>query len=90
MEESTHVQRMMYCKFIVLSGIPLVSRVFLKNTFFKKKLGRYPHVPLWGLYKAYPKAFFCRTSLEGQTTVKNNDFYNIDFTQSTLAFDYAL
>ena len=36
--------------------------------FFKKKLGRYPHVPLWGLYKAYPKAFFRRTSLKGHTT----------------------
>ena len=48
--------------------------------FFKRKLGRYPHVPLWGLYKAYPKAFFVWTSLEGQTTQsKIEDFYNVDF-----------
>ena len=46
----------------------LTIRVILKNTFSKKKLGLYPHVTLWGLYKAYPRAFFCRTSLEGHTT----------------------
>ena len=38
------------------------------KTLLKKKLGRYPHFPLWGLYKAYPKAFFRRTSLKGHTT----------------------
>ena len=37
-----------------------------KRFFQQKKIGRYPYVPLWGLYKAYPKAFFCRTSLEGE------------------------
>ena len=69
---ATHSQHS-YCTAMISGGFDTVhrvppSRVFLKNTFFRKKLGRYPHVPLWGLYKAYPRAFFSRTSLEGHTT----------------------
>ena len=59
---------------------PLVYQGVSQKHFFRKKLGRYPHVPLWGLYKAYPKAFFCRIILEGHTTYsKIKDFYNVDF-----------
>ena len=44
-------------KEVALDGLPSVdNRVFLKNT-FSKKIRAMPHVPLWGLYKAYPKAF---------------------------------
>ena len=35
---------------------------------FKKKIRGYSHVPLWGVYKPDPKAFFVWTSLEGPTT----------------------
>ena len=38
------------------------------KTLKKKKLGRYLHALLWGLYKAYLKAFLVWTSLEGRTT----------------------
>ena len=43
-------------------------RVFQKWHFVKKKILQYQYAPLRGVYKPDPKAFFCRTSLEGQTT----------------------
>ena len=50
-----------------------------KTLFSKKKSGQHPHVPLWGQHKAYQKAFFYRTSPEGQTTQsKINNLYNVD------------
>ena len=41
---------------------------------------QYQYAPLQGEYKADPKEFFSKTSLEGQTTwSKMEDFYNVDF-----------
>ena len=39
-----------------------------KNDTLSKKILQYQYAPLRGVYKPDPKAFFCRTSLEGQTT----------------------
>ena len=61
-------EKLILVPFLFMSLPNLTLGCFSKTLFSKIKLGQYPHVPLWGLYKAYPKAFFCRTSLKGQTT----------------------
>ena len=49
-------------------------------TLCQKKILQYQYAPLRGVYKPDAKAFFCKTSLEGQTTwSKMEDFYNVDF-----------
>ena len=51
-----------------------------KHFFQKKKIGRYPHIPLWGIYKPDPKYFCPSSSLRGQTTLaKMRGFYTVDF-----------